>query len=512
MGKKKYMVGIDIGSGGCKVTIIDKEGNVCGSGYREYPTYYPHPGWSEQDPQEWYQALKLTLKDALGNGGISAQQIASIAIGAATHTMVLLDEKNEVLRPAILWTDKRTISQVEALRSNYGREIFEETLHTANVNWTLPYLVWVREKEPEVWKRTKRLLMPKDYIRFKLTGVSATDWMDAHGTLMFNVLKREWSEKICNLVGIPMEILPPVHPPEKIAERLSRTAGEELGLPEGILVVIGTTDQASEAFGSGAIEPGQGIIKIATAGNVAVVTKDPHPSPLKVYAYFHIKPAYWYTLAGTISCAVCYRWLRDALCEEEIESSGKLGLNPYELMDHLAEKAPVGCEGLIFHPYLQGAIWNPYLKADFIGITPRHRKEHFVRAVLEGVAFSLYNCVKELETLGVEIKDFRIIGGGARSPLWRQIVCDTVGMKLLRPKIDDSSFGTALVGGIGVGLFKTVEEAVNQCVQYVDVLQPNLKNHETYAKLFEVYRRVSEDLDGASKLLHHVLQEIPQTY
>ncbi len=152
------------------------------------------------------------------------------------------------------------------------------------------------------------------------------------------------------------------------------------------------------------------------------------------------------------------------------------------------------------------------MKADFIGITPRHRKEHFVRAVLEGVAFSLYNCVKELETLGVEIKDFRITGGGARSPLWRQIVCDTVGMKLLRPKIDDSSFGTALVGGIGVGLFKTVEEAVNQCVQYVEVLQPNLKNHETYAKLFEVYRRVSEDLDGASKLLHHVLQEIPQTY
>lgn len=166
---------------------------------------------------------------------------------------------------------------------------------------------------------------------------------------------------------------------------------------------------------------------------------------------------------------------------------------------------------MIFHPFLQGAIWNPYLKADFVGITPRHKKEHFVRAVLEGVAFSLYNCVKELETLGVKVKDFRIIGGGARSPLWRQIVCDTVGMKLLRPKFDDSSFGTALVGGIGIGLFKTVEEAVNRCVQYVEVLEPNPKNHEVYMKLFEVYRKVSEDLDEASKLLHRILQEIPQT-
>jgi len=503
---KAYMMGIDIGSGGCKVTIVDEKGNVAGSGYREYPTYYPHPGWSEQKPEEWYRALTLTLREAMADGTISPQRIASIAIGAATHTMVLLDEENEVLRPAILWTDKRTISQVEALREAHGQEIFEETLHAVNVNWTLPYLVWVREKESEVWKRATKLLMPKDYIRFKLTGVLATDWMDAHGTLMFNVLKREWSKRVCDLAKIPPRILPPVYPPEKVAGSLSKTAARELGLVEGTPVVTGTTDQASEAFGSGAIESGQGIIKIATAGNVAVVTDEPHPSPLRVYAYFHIIPTKWYTLAGTVSCAVCYRWLRDALCEEETINSKKWGLNSYELMDRLAENTPVGCEGLIFHPYLQGAIWNPYLRGDFIGITPRHRKEHFVRAVLEGVAFSLYNCVKELETLGVDARDFRIIGGGAKSALWRQIVCDMVGKSLIRPKIDDSSFGTALVGGLGVGLFKTVDEAVRRCVQHVDTIQPDLKNHETYMKLFEVYRRVSEDLDGASKLLHNLLQ------
>lgn len=506
---KKYMIGIDIGSGGCKVTIIDEEGNVNGSGYREYSTYYPYPGWSEQEPKDWYDALMHTLKDAFTEGRIYPQQIVSIAIGAATHTMVLLDEKDEVLRPAILWTDKRTISQVEVLRNNFGSEILGETLHMPNVNWTLPYLVWIRENEPKIWKRAKKLLMPKDYIRFKLTGILATDWMDAHGTLMFNVLKREWSEKICNLLEIPIEILPSVYPPDKIAGEVCRSAAQELGLPEGIPVVIGTTDQASEAFGSGAIEPGQGIIKIATAGNVAVVTKEPHPNPPKIYAYFHIKPIYWYTLAGTISCAVCYRWLRDSLCGEETAETSKKGGNPYELMDHLAERAPVGCEGLIFHPYLQGAIWNPYLRADFVGITPRHRKGHFIRAVLEGVAFSLYHCVTELEKLGVEIKDFRIIGGGARSALWRQIVCDMVGKNLIRPKIDDSSFGTALVGGLGIGLFKSVEDAVKQCVQHIDVIQPDLKNHEIYLQLFDVYKKVSEDLDDTSKRLHHILQNIP---
>jgi xylulokinase len=203
--------------------------------------------------------------------------------------------------------------------------------------------------------------------------------------------------------------------------------------------------------------------------------------------------------------------LRDSLCGEETAEAGKRGGDPYELMDHLAERAPVGCEGLIFHPYLQGAIWNPYLRADFVGITPRHRKKHFIRAVLEGVAFSLYNCVRELEILGVEVKDFRIIGGGAKSALWRQIVCDMVGKNLIRPKIDDSSFGTALVGGLGIGLFKSVEDAVKQCVQHIDVIQPNLKNHEIYLQLFDVYNKVSEDLDDTSKRLHQVLQNIPQS-
>jgi xylulokinase len=508
MKTKCYMMGVDIGSGGCKVTMVEPSGFVAATHHREYPTYYPQPGWAEQEPEEWYHALKDTLHEVLRRSGILPKQIASIAVGAATHTLVLLDGKNEPLRPAILWRDKRTIAQVERLRETHGKQIFDETLHAVNVNWTLPYLVWIRECEPEIWRKARKILMPKDYIRYKLTGALATDWMDAHGTLLFNVPERRWSDKICTLAEIPKEMLPPVYPPETVISGLSDGAAKALGLLQGTPVVVGTTDQASEAFGAGAVEPGQGIIKLATAGNVAVVTDTPHPNPPRVYAYYHIIPAQWYTLAGTISCAVCYRWLRDALCREEKTAAERWTISEYQLMDQLAKQAPVGCEGLIFHPHLQGAIWDPYLKADFLGITSRHGKAHFVRSVLEGVAFSLNDCVQGLDDLGVVSEDFRIIGGGASSAIWRQIVCDVIGKDLIRPKVDDSSFGTALVGGLGVGIFQSPAEAVGSCVEYVDTVQPDPANHQRYCRLFEIYRQMSEDLSHSYKRLHDTVNHL----
>lgn len=500
------MLGVDIGSGGCKVTIVDHTGKVSATAYNEYPTDYPHPDWAEQDPEKWYQTLQKTLTTALEKGRIDPGRFASIAVGAATHTLVLLGPKNEVLRPAILWRDKRTIKQVEHLRATHDRDIFSETLHRVNVNWTLPYLVWIRENEPAVWQKARTVLMPKDYIRFRLTGKLATDWMDAHGTLLFNVRKRKWSTTICEIARIPLNLLPPVFPPEQIAGPLSATAARELGLVEGTPVVMGTTDQAAEAFGAGAVRTGQGIIKLATAGNVAVVTDHPHPDPPRIYAYYHVLPEKWYTLAGTISCAVCYRWLRDALCISEMNSSRSPGVNAFKLMDRLAEEVPLGCEGLIFHPHLQGAIWDPYLKADFIGISSRHRKAHFVRSVLEGVAFSLFDCVREIERQQIEINDFRIIGGGAASPLWRQIVCDVVGKPMIRPQIDDSSFGTALVGGLGVGLFSSIDQAVRACVHHTDPIRPNLENHEKYLRLFEVFKKTGDDLKDGYRMLQQALE------
>lgn len=489
------LVGVDIGSGGCKVVIIDSSGQIKGTAYQEWSTSYPHPGWSEQDPADWEKVLGSTMRAALRRGHIRPQEVAAIALGSATHSIVFLDGNDQVLRPAFLWTDKRTLRQVEWLKERHGDLIFRETLHAPNVNWSLPYLIWVREKEPQIWARTKRVVMPKDYMRFRLTGVWASDPIDAVGTLMFNPAKRDWSEPICNALDIPPDILPPLSQPEKISGTIMKDPAELLGLREGTPVITGTTDQAFEALGSGAIAPGQGIVKLATAGNVAVVTDAPHPDPLKVYAYLHIVPDQWYTLTGTTSCAVCYRWLRDTFFQDFKSEEAGNGLSAFERMDSMAGEVEEGCEGLFFHPNLHGSFNAPWLKGDFIGISFRHTRAHFARSVLEGIAFSLYEAYQRLEALDLDADDLRIIGGGSKSRLWQQIICDVFGRTIVVPAVSDSSFGAAILAAIATGIFRDVEEAVNQCVHFTRTLEPDKKRHELYQQLYGCYQETQSSLE-----------------
>jgi len=490
------LMGIDIGSGGCKVIVINDSGEVLGRKYREYETNYPHLGWAEQDPRDWENALRELLPIVFSEAGIRPRDLGCITIGAATHSVVLLDKKGKVLRPAILWTDRRSIDEVEWLKSNFGDMIIEETYHAPNVNWTLPYLVWVRNHEPQVWKEVDKILMPKDYIRYKFIGKMATDFMDGHGTLLFNVPHKRWSSKICNALDIPMDILPEVLPATQIAGEVNSAAAAFFGLAPGTPVLVGTTDQASEAFGSGAISQGSGILKLATAGNVAVVTEKPYPSPPRVYAYYHLVKNFWYTLSGTSSCAVAYRWLRDTFFGEKGENA------VYGMMDAMAEKVSLGAGGILFHPNLQGSLGDPYLRADFLGIMASHHKEHFVRAVLEGVAFSLYDCLQREERLGVQAKEFRLIGGGAKSPLWRRIISDVFGRKMHVPQESDASFGAALLGGVGTGVFKDIEEAVERCVRIQDTIDPDFSNHQVYGEIFKCYQKSEIALRDIYRHLH----------
>lgn len=491
----RNLMGIDLGSGGCKVTVLDPSGKVLARGYEEYETRYPHPGWAEQDPKDWETALGKTLAAIFRGSGFAPPDIGCLAIGAATHTVVLVDRKGRFLRPAILWTDRRTIREVEWLKENFEELIIAETYHAPNVNWTLPYLLWVREHEPEVWRQAEKILMPKDYLRYRLTGKMATDFMDAHGTLLFNVPQKKWSSRICEATDLSPDLLPEVLPALEIAGEVTSEASARWGLAKGTPVLVGSTDQACEAFGSGAIRPGSGILKLATAGNVAVVTERAHPSPPRVYAYYHIVNGQWYTLSGTSSCAVAYRWLRDTLFSET-------GSAAYQEMDRLAESIPPGAGGLLFHPSLQGSLGNPYLRADFLGIMSSHRRGHFVRAVLEGVAFSLYDCLLREEALGVRAKEFRLIGGGAKSPLWRRILGDVFGREMRVPLESDASFGTALLAGVGIGLFKSLEEAVNQAVRIVDTLEPDLNHHKNYREIFACYEASEAALKEVYQRLH----------
>jgi len=502
--RRTLTLGVDIGTGGCKIAFVDKEGALIGSGYREYPTYYPHPGWAEQDPNEWYAAFRDVLKEVMSRQNIRPNEIVCICITGPTHTMILLDKKDNILHPVILWTDKRTISQVEWLKKNFGKKIFEITYQEPNINWTLPYLLWVKQNRPEVWEKFDKLLITKDYIRYKLTGIWGTDRTDAIGTLMYDAERQKWSEIICKeILGIPLRKLPPVYSSTKVIGEVTKRASQETGLLEGTPVITGSTDQAAEAFGNGAIEEGQGIIKLATAGNVAVVTTKPYPAP-GIITYYALHPERWYMLGGTTSCAVSYRWFRDVFCGEETVAANKKNLPIYELMNEKAAQAPVGSEGLIFHPNLQGSLQNPYMRADFIGVTMRHKKAHFMRAVLEGVAFSLRDRLEALKNLGVPIKDFRLIGGGAKSPLWRKIVCDVMGVKIFKTLVDDASFGAALMAGIGVGIFGNIKEAVEKGVKIVDILTPDLENHRKYSEIFRIYQKTHNDLMESYRLLHQI--------
>ena len=502
------LLGIDIGSGACKMTLIDFGGKVIATGTKEYPTYYPQSGWAEQDPEDWYGALCDVLTDWSIRGS-DIQGIAAICISAPTHTAVLLDKDFIPLRKAILWTDKRSIEQSEKLASQYGDMIFGLSYNRVDPVWTLPQLTWVKENEPEVWEKVVRIMFAKDYVRWRLTGTYVTDWIDAMGSMLFDAADLTWSESLCSLVPLDMNKLPPVMSPTDVVGRVTRQAAYETGLTEGTPVIVGTTDTALEVFGAGAVRPGQTTVKLATAGRICVISDRAYPHP-HLLNYCHVVRGCWYPGTGTKSCASSYRWFRDVFCQQEQNVAEYSGLSEYQLIDAGAAKVPIGCEGLFFHPYLLGELspyGDPHLKASFTGVTMRHSREHFARAVLEGVAFSLLDCVSVFEELSVSFGDIRIIGGGAKSLLWSQIVCDVLGMPASKPEIDDSSFGGAMLAGIGVGVFDDATQAVSTCVRLARHITPNMENHEKYKRYFKIYKEVHDNLASTYRELSRILSE-----
>lgn len=497
------LMGVDFGTGGCKATIIDTTGKVLGSASKEYITYYPHSGWSEQNTEDWITAFIDTVKACLQKSGIDSKELAGLALTASTHNAVLVDKEGKVIRPCIMWTDQRSVKQTQWLREHYGQQIFAIGMQQVSPTWTLPQLLWIKENEPENYRRINKIYFTKDYIRSFLTGDWCTDHVDAQGSLLYDAKKREWSAELCKIIDLPVEALPPVVKSKAIAGTVQRRASELTGLPEGLPVVAGCSDTAAEDYGSGAVNPGQMIIKMATAGNVNLITKEAVPND-KSFTYPYVIEDLWYTVLATNSCASSYRWLRDSIFSLEKDVCN----NVYELMDELASQVPIGSQGLIYHPYLLGErcpYYNAHLRASFIGLNMIHEKKHFARAVMEGVAFSLNDCFQIVNNMNVEIKEIRLIGGGAKSTLWSQIVSDVIGLPLLRPENDDSSFGGALLAGVGVGIFGGEVEAVLSCVRIEKELQPNMENHKKYQQFFEVYQDIVNKLTPTYSKLYNIV-------
>ncbi len=493
---KKLLLGIDYGTGGCKVTVIDEDGSFVGEASTEFPTRHDRPGWSEQNPQDWWNALKSSL-EKLAAKGVDLKALAACALDGSTHNAVLLDGGFKPVRLTIMWTDQRATAECAMLKAEWGEKIFSKCFQMPAPTWTLPQMMWLKANEPEVLGRTKHVLFVKDYIRYLLTGESATDYIEAEGTLFFDVAEKRWDEELVALAGLETCKLPRIIKPTDVAGRVTREAAAFTALPEGLPVVCGSSDSAVEDYGAGAVEPGDLIIKLATAGNVNAMTAEAHPHP-KTLTYSHIVPGMWYSVSATNAAALCMRWFRDAFYAGWGTGKREEGMgNLYSLIDVEAASSPVGANGVAFHPYLQGErcpYWDPDLRASFTGVSISSTRGDFARALMEGVAFSLRDCYRTLEEMRLEVKRIFLIGGGARSRLWSEIVSNVFNSTAVVPRRGDASFGSCLLAGVGVGIFGDVKSAVEKCLDIERTIEPDPALAAGYEKLFARYRRIHDAL------------------
>lgn len=482
----KYLLGIDFGGGASKATLLREDGVIAATHTTEYKTFYPKPGYAEQAPDDWVKATCENINGVLSKSKISSDEITAVSLDAATHTAVIMDENFNVIRPAIYWTDTRSIKEVSFLKENYSDIIEKQVLHKADTIWTLPELLWIKNNEPDNWARVKKILFAKDYVRHSLTGDYVTDYIEAEGSMMFDINTMEWSGELCKILDIDTEIMPKVVKPTDIVGRITEAAAKMTGLAEGTPVICGTTDTVMEVFAAGAVKKGQMTLKLATAGRICVVTDRPYPD-INLINYSHIIDGYFYPGTATKSCASSYRWFRDTFGEG------------YAELDKKAGSVPIGSDGLVFHPYLNGELTpyaNPNLCADFVGVRASHTKAHFARAVLEGVAMSMLDCKTTFNSMNIEHNETAvIIGGGGKSPLWRQMISDALGIKLIEMKYADSSFGSAMLAGVAAGIYESPEQAVEKCNEIISQTVPNTENTLKYKKLFKKYKAIQKALE-----------------
>ncbi|MCU1397094.1 MAG: xylB [Acidimicrobiales bacterium] len=498
-------MGIDLGAGGVKVSIIEPDGTTVGEGSSPISTATPHFGWAEQDPLDWWAAACAAIPAALSNAGVAADQIAGIGMSGGAHIGVLTDAAGTPLRPAILWSDSRSTAEATELRSRADERILELTLNRANPTWLLPQLLWLKRHDPAAVAATRMLFISKDWLRFRLTGDWSTDYSDAIGALLADSTTGSWSPELCELAGWDISTLPPIVAPTAVTGHVTADAAAACGLRAGTPVVCGSNDTTVELFGAGAVLPGQGAVKLATAGVTYQVTQGPLVRP-PVSCYPHIIDGLYYTATGINSCASAHRWLRDTFFADlDIDGGG------FEAMDAMAAAVPAGSLGLMFHPYLAGERaphWDPQLRGDFVGVTFQHHRAHFVRALYEGIGYAIRDALTVAEGLGMRYDTIRLVGGGARSATWRQIMADVLGREILLPANGDASFGAAVLAGIGIGVFAGPLEAAEQCCRIVATHQPDPARQAGYSELFEIYRDVQRNLVDANHRLHALTTRI----
>ena len=489
-------LGMDVGTGGTRAVLVNEQGQLVGSASSEHAAFRtPHPGWAEQDPEDWWRAAQEAIGAVLA--AVPGGRVDAVGLTGQMHGAVMLDRDGKVLRPSLIWCDQRTGPQCDWLHEQFGggeagrEKLIELTANPALPNFTLTKLLWVKEHEPEIFARIAHILCPKDYVRFRLTGTYAMDVQEASGTLLLDVAHRRWSKEVARVAGIPESWLPELFESPEICAKISAEAAELTGLRAGTPVAAGAGDQGAGAVGMGILEPGSVSATIGTSGVVfaatAAPTRDPHG---RLHTFCHAVPGRWHVMGVTQAAGLSLRWLRETLAPDQ----------SYDALTADAAKVPAGSDELLWTPYLLGER-TPHLDstatAAFVGITATTTRDHFTRAVLEGVAYSLKDTFTLFAELGIPVKGVRLGGGGARGPLWREIQAAVYGYPCERLTAEEGgAFGAALMAGVGAGGWPNLEAACAAGITVAETIRPEAGMVQRYAEGYRGYRRVYPALKG----------------
>src|SRR5271157_4970062 len=489
-----YFLGIDVSTTATKALVMDEKGSLLAVASSPHTLQTPKPLWSEQDPHEWWEAASISTRKALAQAGVQGERVSAVGLTGQMHGLVLLDETGQVLRPSILWNDGRTQAQCDEIHRRVGRErLIQITGNLALTGFTAPKIIWVQQQEPAVFKKVRHILLPKDYVRYRLTGEYGMDKADGSGTILFDLKTRTWSPELMSILGIDPGWMPPTYEGPEFTGKVSAQAAEATGLKVGTPVAAGGGDQAAQAVGVGAVEPGIVALTVGTSGVVFAPTSSALIEPQgRLHAFCHAVPGLWHFMGVMLSAAGSLQWYRDTLASN---------MDFDDLLKEV-ESIPAGSEGLQFLPYLSGERTpypDPLARGAFVGLTLRHSRAHMTRAVLEGVSFGLKDSFTLIQKAGLgKITQVRASGGGTKSALWRQILASTLEAELVTVNTTEgAAYGAALLAGVGAGAWSDVVSACNVAVKLTGSMMPDPAQVEAYRKAYPLYQELYPDLKSS---------------
>lgn len=489
-----YVIGIDIGTSGTKTVLFDEKGTTIASATVEYPLYQPKNGYAEQNPEDWYNASVSTIRTVLEKSGVDKNDVKGIGLSGQMHGLVMLDENNQVIRPSIIWCDQRTAKECEEITERVGAErLIAITANPALTGFTASKILWVRNNEPENYKKCRHILLPKDYVRLMLTGEYATEVSDASGMQLLDIPARQWSDEILEKLEIDKALLAKVYESPEITGTITEQAAALTGLAAGTPVVGGAGDNAAAAVGTGVVEDGKAFTTIGTSGVVFAHTSDiTIDKKGRVHTFCCAVPGCWHVMGVTQGAGLSLKWFRDNFCSAERETAKYMGVDEYYLMDKQAEQVPIGANRLLYLPYLMGERTphlDPNARGVFFGLSAMHTKRDMLRAVMEGVTYSLRDCVEVCREMGVSVSDMMACGGGGSSPLWRQMLADLYGCSVKTASSKEGpALGVAILAMVGAGIYESVPAACKAVIRTDKVQEPVQEHIPQYETYYQLYR------------------------